>query len=130
HVAPTDAGLNVWRIFSEGWVSTGAVLNVPAMIIVALATILLVIGIKESASFNNVIVAIKMTVILVFLGFGVWYVQATHWAPFVPPAEGDGRFGWGGVLRGAGVIFFAYIGFDAGSTPTHEGPNPPRALTI
>src|SRR4029450_738560 len=66
HVAPTDAGLNIWRIFAEGWTSTGAVLNVPAMVIVALATILLVIGIKESANFNNVIVAVKMTVILAF----------------------------------------------------------------
>ena len=130
HVAPTDAGLNIWRIFTEGWTATGAVLNVPAMIIVALATILLVVGIKESARFNNVIVAIKMAVILAFIGFGAFYVQADHWAPFVPPAEGDGRFGWGGVVRGAGVIFFAYIGFDAVSTAAQEVRNPQRDMPI
>jgi APA family basic amino acid/polyamine antiporter len=130
HVAPTDAGLNVWRIFTEGWTATGAVLNVPAMVIVALATILLVVGIKESARFNNLIVAIKVTVILVFIGFGAFYVQADNWRPFVPPAEGDGVFGWGGVLRGAGVIFFAYIGFDAVSTAAQEVRNPQRDMPI
>jgi basic amino acid/polyamine antiporter, APA family len=130
HVAPTDAGLNIWRIFAEGWTSTGAVLNVPAMVIVALATILLVIGIKESANFNNVIVAVKMTVILAFIGFGVWYVQADHWSPFVPPVEGEGKYGWFGVVRGAGVIFFAYIGFDAVSTAAQEVRNPQRDMPI
>jgi len=129
HVAPTDAGLNIVRIFSEGWTATGAVLNVPAMVIVALATILLVVGIKESANFNNVIVAVKMTVILAFIGFGVWFVQAAHWHPFVPP-EADGRYGWNGVVRGAGVIFFAYIGFDAVSTAAQEVRNPQRDMPI
>jgi APA family basic amino acid/polyamine antiporter len=130
HVAPTDAGFDVWRIFTEGWTSTGAVLNVPAMLIVALATILLVIGIRESTRFNNVIVAIKLAVILAFIGFGAAYVQADHWQPFVPPVEGDGRFGWGGVLRAAGVIFFAYIGFDAVSTAAQEVKNPQRDMPI
>jgi len=130
HVAPTDAGLNVWRIFTEGWTATGAVLNVPAMVIVALATILLVVGIKESARFNNVVVAIKLAVILAFIGFGMFYVQADNWQPFVPPSEGEGRFGWGGVLRGAGVIFFAYIGFDAVSTAAQEVRNPQRDMPI
>jgi APA family basic amino acid/polyamine antiporter len=130
HVAPTDAGLNVWRIFTEGWTATGAVLNVPAMVIVALVTILLVVGIKESARFNNVIVAVKMAVILAFIGFGAFYVSSANWEPFVPPAEGDGRFGWGGILRGAGVIFFAYIGFDAVSTAAQEVENPQRNMPI
>jgi APA family basic amino acid/polyamine antiporter len=130
HVAVADAGFNVWRIFTEGWTATGAVLNVPAMVIVALATILLVIGIRESARFNNVIVAIKLAVILAFIGFGVFYVNADNWAPFVPPAEGNGRFGWDGVVRGAGVIFFAYIGFDAVSTAAQEVKNPQRDMPI
>ena len=130
HTASPDAGWNVWRIFTEGWTSTGAVLNVPAMVIVGLATILLVIGIRESTRFNNVIVAIKMTVILAFIAFGVLYVNADHWVPFIPPAEGDGRFGWGGVVRGAGVIFFAYIGFDAVSTAAQEVKNPQRDMPI
>ena len=130
HTAPADAGLNVWRLFTEGWTSTGAVLNVPAMIIVAIITVLLVVGIKESAAFNNVIVAIKVGVILMFLAIGVAYINADNWAPFVPPAEGPGKFGWSGVLRAAGVIFFAYIGFDAVSTAAQEARNPQRDMPI
>ena len=130
HVAPTDAGWNVWRIFTEGWTATGAVLNVPAMLIVGIVTILLIVGIKESTRFNNVIVVLKLAVILAFIGFGAAYVNADNWQPFVPPAEGDGRFGWGGVLRGAGVIFFAYIGFDAVSTAAQEAKNPQRDMPI
>jgi APA family basic amino acid/polyamine antiporter len=84
HTAPPDAGLNVWRLFTEGWSSTGAVLNVPAMIIVALITILLIIGISESASFNNVIVIIKLTVVFLFIGFGLAYINRENWEPFVP----------------------------------------------
>lgn len=130
HTAPGDAGLNVWRLFTEGWTSTGAVLNVPAMIIVAVITILLVLGIKESAAFNNVIVAIKVGVILMFLAVGVAYINADNWSPFVPAAEGPGKFGWSGVLRAAGVIFFAYIGFDAVSTAAQEARNPQRDMPI
>ncbi len=130
HIVPADAGWNVWRIFTEGWTATGAVLNVPAMLIVALVTILLVVGIKESARFNNVIVAIKLAVILAFVGFGMFYVNVDNWQPFVPPAEGEGRYGWDGVVRGAGVIFFAYIGFDAVSTTAQEVRNPQRDMPI
>lgn len=130
HVAPTDAGWNVWRVFTEGWTATGAVLNVPAMVIVAAVTILLIVGIRESTRFNNAIVVLKLAVILAFIGFGMAYVNADNWQPFVPPAEGDGRFGWGGVVRGAGVIFFAYIGFDAVSTAAQEVKNPQRDMPI
>ena len=91
HSAPPDAGINVWRLFTEGWSSTGAVLNVPAMIIVALITILLIVGIQESASFNNVIVVIKLTVVFLFIGFGLAYVNQENWEPFVPPAAGPGQ---------------------------------------
>jgi APA family basic amino acid/polyamine antiporter len=130
HVAPPDAGLNIWRLFTEGWVSTGAVLNVPAMLIVAFITILLVVGIRESASFNNVIVVIKMTVILIFIAVGVCYLNKSNWQPFVPPQVGPGHFGWSGVLRAAGVIFFAYIGFDAVSTAAQEAKRPQRDMPI
>jgi APA family basic amino acid/polyamine antiporter len=130
HTAPADAGFNVWRLFTEGWSSTGAVLNVPAMFIVALITALLVVGIRESATMNNIIVVIKITVVLLFIGFGLAYVNADNWAPFVPPAEGDGRFGWDGIVRGAGVIFFAYIGFDAVSTAAQEARNPQKDMPI
>jgi APA family basic amino acid/polyamine antiporter len=130
HAAPADAGWNVWRLFTEGWVSTGAVLNVPAMVIVGIITVLLVLGIKESASFNNVIVAIKLLVILAFIGIGIAYINSANWKPFVPPSLGPGHFGWGGVLRAAGVIFFAYIGFDAVSTAAQEAKNAQRDMPI
>jgi APA family basic amino acid/polyamine antiporter len=130
HTAPTDAGLNVWRIFTEGWSGTGAVLNVPAMIIVAIITALLVVGIRESARFNNAVVIIKLTVILTFIVAGMAFINRENWEPFVPPAQGPGRFGWDGILRGAGVIFFAYIGFDAVSTAAQEAKNPKRDMPI
>jgi APA family basic amino acid/polyamine antiporter len=130
HKAPADAGWNIWRLFTEGWTSTGAVLNIPAMIIVGVITVLLVLGIKESATFNNIIVAIKMSVILAFIAIGLAYINSANWQPFIPPALGPGEFGWGGVLRAAGVIFFAYIGFDAVSTAAQEARNAQRDMPI
>lgn len=130
HKAPADAGWNIWRLFTEGWTSTGAVLNVPAMLIVAVITVLLVLGIKESATFNNIIVAIKLSVILAFIAVGVAYINKSNWSPFVPESLGPGQFGWGGILRGAGVIFFAYIGFDAVSTAAQEARNAQRDMPI
>ncbi|HEY8257661.1 MAG TPA: amino acid permease [Gemmatimonadales bacterium] len=130
HTTPPDAGLNVWRLFTEGWSSTGAVLNVPAMFIVAAITILLIIGISESAGFNDVVVVIKLTVVFLFIGFGLAYINKENWIPFIPPAEGHGKFGWDGIVRGAGVIFFAYIGFDAVSTAAQETKNPQRDMPI
>lgn len=130
HTTPPDAGWNVWRLFTEGWSSTGAVLNVPAMLIVAFITILLIIGISESATFNNVIVVIKVTVVLLFIAFGLAYINRENWVPFIPPQEGPGKYGWSGIVRGAGVIFFAYIGFDAVSTAAQEAKKPQRDMPI
>jgi len=130
HTTPPDAGLNVWRLFTEGWSSTGAVLNVPAMVIVGLITILLVIGISESAKFNNLVVITKLTVVLLFIGFGLAFINKANWVPFIPAPEGPGKFGWDGIVRGAGVIFFAYIGFDAVSTAAQETRNPQRDMPI
>jgi APA family basic amino acid/polyamine antiporter len=131
HVTPPDAGWwNILRLFTEGWFSTGAVLNVPAMLIVGFITFLLVLGIKESAMFNNVIVAIKLAVLLTFIAIGIAYINRNNWHPFVPPSIGPGAFGWGGVVRGAAVIFFAYIGFDAVSTAAQEAKNPQRDMPI
>ena len=130
HVAPPDAGFNVWRLFTEGWSATGAVLNVPAMFIVAVITILLIVGISESATFNNVVVVIKLVVVLLFIAFGMAYINRENWEPFIPPAAGEGKYGWDGVVRGAGVIFFAYIGFDAVSTAAQEAKNPQRDMPI
>src|SRR5580765_1255651 len=130
HTTPPGAGLNVWRLFTEGWSSTGAVLNVPAMFIVALITILLIIGISESAGFNDVVVIIKLTVVFLFIAFGMAYINRENWEPFIPAATGPGKYGWDGVVRGAGVIFFAYIGFDAVSTAAQETRNPQRDMPI
>jgi APA family basic amino acid/polyamine antiporter len=100
------------------------------MLIVGFITFLLVLGIKESATFNNVIVAIKLAVILTFIAVGIAYINRNNWHPFIPPSLGPGEFGWGGVVRGAGVIFFAYIGFDAVSTAAQEAKNAQRDMPI
>ncbi len=114
-----------------GWVTTGAYINLPAVLIIVLMTILLIIGIKESARFNNIIVIIKVTVILLFIFLGISYIHKANLVPFIPPNTGQfGHFGWSGVLRGAGVIFFAYIGFDAISTTAQEAKNPQKGMPV
>jgi APA family basic amino acid/polyamine antiporter len=100
------------------------------MVIVGFVTILLVIGIKESASFNDIVVALKLAVILTFIAVGFAFINRANWHPFIPPSLRPGEFGWSGVLRGAGVIFFAYIGFDAVSTAAQEAKNPQRDMPI
>ncbi len=116
----------------EGWILTGSIINFPAVFIIAICSTLLVIGIRESAGFNNLIVAIKVTVILLFIGFGLSYIDTSNWKPFIPPnPTGEfGNFGFSGVLRGAAVIFFAYIGFDAVSTAAQEAKNPQRDMPV
>ena len=114
-----------------GWTATGAIINLPAVLIVAAVTGLLVVGIKESANFNNVVVMVKIAVIILFIAFGFSYVNSANWTPFIPENTGTfGQFGWSGVIRGAGVIFFAYIGFDAVSTAAQEANNPQRDMPI
>src|SRR5213595_3616775 len=90
-----------------------AVFNLPAVVIIALVTTLLVIGIKESANVNNIIVFVKVAVVLLFIIGAAHAVNPVNWHPFIPPAEGPGKFGWDGVVGGVGIVFFAYIGFDA-----------------
>jgi basic amino acid/polyamine antiporter, APA family len=108
-----------------------AICNLPAMFIVALLTILLVIGIKESAKFNNIMVILKVCVIVLFIGIGIFFIKTGNWHPFIPERIGKwGHFGWGGVLRAAGVIFFAYIGFDAVSTAAQESKNPQKDMPV
>lgn len=108
-----------------------ALINIPAMFVVAVIAVLLVIGIKESANFNNVMVIAKLGVIILFIAIGFFFVKNTNWTPFIPKNTGiSGHFGWSGILRGAGVIFFAYIGFDAVSTAAQETKNPQRDMPI
>jgi basic amino acid/polyamine antiporter, APA family len=114
-----------------GWHATGALINVPAVFIVALLTYCVAIGIRESTVVNRVVVVIKLVAILLFIGFGCMYVNAANWTPFIPPNRGEfGIFGASGILRGAAVVFFAYIGFDAVSTAAQETRNPQRNMPI
>jgi len=114
-----------------GFSHTGAVINLPAMVLIAAMTTLLVIGIKESATFNNFIVILKVTIVLLVIGFGFMYVNQANWHPFIPPNTGQyGHYGWSGIVRGAAVVFFAYIGFDAVSTAAQEAKNPQRDMPI
>jgi len=128
------------------------ILNLPAMFIVAAISVLLLIGIKESAKFNNFMVVIKVFVIILFIGIGFMFVHKANWHPFIPFNSHDirnydwtnfnfsdflkylsadsGHYGWSGILRGAAVIFFAYIGFDAVSTAAQEAKNPKRDMPI
>jgi basic amino acid/polyamine antiporter, APA family len=116
---------------AEGLSRTGAVLNIPAMFLIAVLTVLLVIGVKESAGFNNIVVAIKVAIIFLVIGFGFMFVNPDNWSPFIPVNTGEfGQYGWSGIVRGAGVIFFAYIGFDAVSTAAQEAKNPQRDMPI
>ncbi|MBX2965190.1 MAG: amino acid permease [Cyclobacteriaceae bacterium] len=104
-------------------------MNLPAMLIIFLVTILLIRGIKESATFNNIVVIVKLTVILLFVFFGWQYINSDNWVPFIPENTGEfGSFGFSGVLRASAVIFFAYIGFDAVSTAAQEAKNPQKDM--
>lgn len=108
-----------------------AILNLPAMFIVAFITSLLLVGIRESARFNNVMVIIKVFVILMFIGVGFMFVNKANWHPFIPENTGTwGHYGWSGIFRGAAVIFFAYIGFDAVSTAAQEAKNPQKDMPV
>jgi APA family basic amino acid/polyamine antiporter len=117
--------------------SAHGILDLPAYLVIAIITAILVIGVRESANFNSVMVAIKVGTVLTFIAIAAAYllrnpqVAATNWHPFIPPNQGTfGAFGWSGVARGAGVIFFAYIGFDAVSTAAQEAKNPQRDMPI
>ena len=111
--------------------NAGGIINVPAMALIALMTIMLVIGIKESATFNNVIVFVKVAIVFLVIGFGFAFVNSANWHPFIPPNTGAfGHYGWSGVVRAAAVVFFAYIGFDAVSTAAQEARNPQRDMPI
>jgi len=106
-----------------------AVFNLPAVLITVAVTALLIVGVSESATVNAVIVVIKVGIVLVVIGAGAMFIDTANWHPFIPPNTGTfGEYGWSGVLRGAGVIFFAYIGFDAVSTSAQEAKDPQRDM--
>jgi APA family basic amino acid/polyamine antiporter len=114
--------LPVWMSAAPGTLD-GAVVNLPAVVIVLLIMVLLVIGVRESARFNALMVSIKGVVVLFFIVVGVKYVEPANWQPFFP-------YGWSGTMGAAAVVFFGYIGFDAVSTTAEEAKNPSRDLPI
>jgi APA family basic amino acid/polyamine antiporter len=110
---------------------TGSFLNLPAMAVIAIASTLLVVGIKASAHFNSIMVAIKLSIVVLVIAFGLPLIKSVNLTPFIPPNTGTwGEFGWSGVFRATGVIFFAYIGFDAVSVAAQEARNPMRDMPI
>ena len=122
---------------TRAWSSTGAILNVPAVAVIIAITALLVAGIKETARFNNFIVAVKLVVIALFILCAVpafstanWVTSSNPQGAFIPPNAGTGVYGWSGLARGAAVVFFAYIGFDAVSTAAQEAKNPMRDMPV
>jgi APA family basic amino acid/polyamine antiporter len=128
---PASMSTSTYALGADGdFAHTGAV-NLVAPAILFVAATILAIGIRESAAANTVIVILKVGIVLLFLFAGVWYVNPENWKPFLPPNTGEfGHYGWSGVLRGAALVFFAYIGFDAVSTAAQETRNPKRDLPI
>jgi APA family basic amino acid/polyamine antiporter len=121
------------------WTQTGAIINVPAMLIIAAVTVLLVIGVQESANVNSAIVVIKIAIVLIFIIAGIGYVSTSNWVTpanptgsMIPPNTTGhfGNFGWSGIARAASVVFFAYIGFDAVSCAAQEAKNPQKDMPV
>ena len=108
-----------------------ALFNLPAVLIIGLTTAILILGIRESAKFNNIIVGIKLAVILLFILGAAHAIVPANWHPFIPPNTGTpGVFGWSGIVTGSAIVFFAYVGFDAVSTAAQECKNPKRDMPI
>jgi APA family basic amino acid/polyamine antiporter len=129
------AGATFDHLADGRWVWTGRLFNFPAVFIIGIVSAFLIGGIRQSAIVNNIIVVIKVSVILLFIAFGLSYVDTSNWTPYIPENTGGfGNFGWTGIFRGAAVVFFAYLGFDALSTTAGEARNPqkdmPRGILI
>ncbi len=130
-VIPPSLTTPTYQIINDGQelLYTGSI-NLPALLGVGMMTALLIIGVKESATINNIIVFIKVSVVLLFIVVGSRYIDPANWHPFIPEVTPDNRYGWGGILRGAGIVFFAYVGFEAVSTAAQEAKNPQRDIPI
>jgi len=115
---------------ADGTIVNGMV-NLPAVFIVILMSLLLVRGMQESARFNNFIVALKIGVVVIFIILGWSYINTENYTPYIPNNTGEfGEYGFSGIIRAAGIVFFAYIGFDAVSTAAQEAKNPKRDMPI
>jgi len=127
-----DAGIHVPDSLANPPFGSGSgVVNLPAMFIVAATTMLLIVGMRQSARANNSMVVLKMAILLLFVAVGAFHIHGSNLHPFLPASTGHfGDFGWSGILQGAGVVFFAYVGFDAVSTAAAEARNPQRTVPI
>ena len=120
----------VWNV-DQTFGLSGAVINLPAFFLILFLTALLVIGIRASATFNGIMVLLKLSVVMLVIGFGLQYVTMDNLTPFIPENKGTfGEFGWSGIVRASGVVFFAYIGFDCVSAAAQEAKNPQRNMPI
>ncbi|MGR3911721.1 MAG: amino acid permease [Candidatus Rhabdochlamydia sp.] len=135
----SDLGLTLGKSLSEapfiytdaGWASTGAVVNLPAMIVIGVIGLLVARGIQTAALLNDLLVLVKLGVLVLFIGFGIAFIKADNLTPFIPENTGIfGEFGWSGIFRGAGILFFAFLGFDAIATLAQEAKNPQRDMPI
>lgn len=112
-------------------VMTGAIFNLPAAFIIVAMSAICYVGMRETAGVNTVMVALKVAIIVIFIVAGLSFIDTSNWHPFVPPSTGHfGHFGWSGVMQGAAIIFFSYVGFDTASTTALEARNPQRDLPI
>jgi basic amino acid/polyamine antiporter, APA family len=134
-----DLGIRIPTVLSQApldfahdhLVMTGAILDVPAVLLVLIVTAVLVSGIRQAAAVNTVIVFIKVAIILLFIMTCSPHIQVQNWTPFIPPNTGKvGEFGWTGIVAGAGVMFYAYLGFDALTTAAQETKTPARDVPI
>lgn len=130
---PVQIAQSTFSDADGAWKFSGSIINLPAVLIVFFLSALLLGGIRQSAMINNIIVGIKLCVIILFVVFGMTVILApdfdlrSNWTPYIPPNTGTfGQFGWSGIFRGAALVFFAYLGFDALSTAAQETRNPQR----
>jgi len=115
----------------KGIFYSGGLVNLPAVLIAGIAATICYIGIRQSATVNGAVVAIKVTIVILVIAFGAFYINFDNWHPYIPENTGKfGEFGISGILRASGIIFFAYIGFDAVSTAAQEAKNPQRDMPI
>ena len=112
-----------------GWSLSGSLMNLPAMLLILFIGVMVAIGIKAAANFNSILVVIKLCTVAIFIIIGIPHINPENWTPFIPQNEGVfGEFGWSGIARAAGLVFFAYIGFDTVSTLAQESKNPQKNL--
>lgn len=129
---PDSLSQSPWvNLPGSGWQWSGAYFNVPAIFLSVLMGLLISVGIRAASYFNNAMVVIKLSTVLVFVLLGIFFIQSENWTPFIPENTGVfGQFGWSGIVRGAGLVFFAYLGFDTVSTLAQDAKNPQRDIPM